>query len=106
MTEVLMFFTIGHVLAAFVNMGIVLPLPFYVIVVILTHLLQVRILLLIGSINFGVRGNLRVWLRSFPERIVTNETVGVSLLGFTGVTINIFQLVKPRFSCLYQFSRC
>ena len=85
----LMFFTVGHILAALANMGIMLPFPFYIIVLILTHLIPVRILLPIGSINLEEGKISAFGLGGLQRKVVANETIGVALLGFTGITINI-----------------
>ncbi|HEC81464.1 MAG TPA: hypothetical protein ENI42_03445 [Thermoplasmatales archaeon] len=85
----LMFFTIGHILLVLASMGLILPIQFYLLILILTHLIPLRVLLPIGSISLEEGKISTFGLGGFQTVEAVNETVGVTLLGFTGVTINI-----------------
>jgi len=95
--EGLMIFTIGALLtlptlvliSIFGGEILSLLIPIYVVILVLTHLIPVRVLLPIGIITMDSGNITTVGLSGNQNMEVNSPSVQLQLAGFTGITINI-----------------
>lgn len=94
----IMIFTIGAILGilfflllSLFGLGIIsLLIPFYVMVLVATHLIPFRFMLPIGSITLRQGSISTLGLGGYEKMTAAdNNSVETTLLGFTGITINI-----------------
>ncbi len=93
----MMIFTIGAILSilffallSLFGLGIISVLiPFYIMVMVATHVIPFRFMLPIGSITLRQGSISTLGLGGYEKMTTDNNSVQTTLLGFTGITINI-----------------
>jgi len=93
----MMIFTIGAILSilffallSLFGLGIISVLiPFYIMVMVATHVIPFRFMLPIGSVTLRQGSISTLGLGGYEKMTTDNNSVQTTLLGFTGITINI-----------------
>ncbi|RLF29563.1 MAG: hypothetical protein DRN05_01495 [Thermoplasmata archaeon] len=87
--EGMLIFTIGAILGLLASNGIILPIPIYIIILFLTHVVPFRIALPIGILTIEKGSISTIGIEGLRKIETINTSITGFVCGFNGLTINI-----------------